>query len=297
MTALAWTAAGAAFLLSLLLLIKILVMRKSAREIEEAFHDRLMSDTNTLIDISSRDRRMRSLAESVNRELRVLRAERLRFLRGDEELKSAVTNISHDLRTPLTAICGYLDLLNRVEKSDAVARYLDVIRGRAEFMTGLTEELFRYSVILSGVAGDEPEPVSVNAVLEECVAAGYAALTSRGIEPAVSLPERKVVRTLDRAALVRVFSNLISNAAKYSAGDLDIVLTEGGEVTFSNSAPRLDEVQVGRLFDRFYTVDTARSSTGLGLSIARTLMRRMGGGISAEYAGGRLTVRVALPEE
>ena len=80
---------------------------------------------------------------------------------------------------------------------------------------------------------------------------------------------------LDRSALSRVFSNLISNAIKYSDGDLKIVLSERGEVTFSNMASGLDEIQVGRLFDRFYTVEAARKSTGLGLAISKTLVEEM----------------------
>ena len=98
-------------------------MRRAAKEIEEEFALRLHSETNTLIDISSGDRAMKRLAAGINRQLRSLRRQRHRFQRGDLELKDAVTNISHDLRTPLTAIYGYLELLQREEKSEAAARY------------------------------------------------------------------------------------------------------------------------------------------------------------------------------
>lgn len=124
------------------LLVKIRILQKAAEEIENAFADRLITDTNTLIDISSRDKYMRNLANAVNVQLRKLRTERHRFQQGDTELKNAVTNISHDLRTPLTAICGYLDLLEQEETSEAVERYIEVIRNRAEILTQLTEELF-----------------------------------------------------------------------------------------------------------------------------------------------------------
>ena len=97
---------------------------------------------------------------------------------------------------------------------------------------------------------------------------------------------------MDRAVLSRVFDNILSNALKYSAGDLEIVMSDSGEVSFSNTAPDLDDVQVGRLFDRFFTVEAARGSTGLGLSIAKTLVERMGGTITAEYSSGTLTIRV-----
>lgn len=103
-----WASIGFMAMIILILLAKIHILQKAAKEIETAFADRLSTDTNTLIDISSRNKYMRSLAKQINTELRKLRLERHRFQQGDAELKNAITNISHDLRTPLTAICGYL---------------------------------------------------------------------------------------------------------------------------------------------------------------------------------------------
>ena len=123
----------------ILLLLKIHTMRTAAKEIETAFADRLMTDTNTLIDISSADQNMRRLANSINRELRKLREARRRFEQGDLELKNAVTNISHDLRTPLTAICGYLDLL---ETGRTVSSYYPEQGGAFNAADGTTVPVF-----------------------------------------------------------------------------------------------------------------------------------------------------------
>ncbi len=285
-----WAFIGVLVLLILALLIKIHMLHKEAKEIADAFADRLMTDTNTLIDISGRDRHMRRLADAVNVQLRRIRAEHHRFRQGDAELKGAVTNISHDLRTPLTAICGYLDLLEKEEKSEVAERYIDIIKNRSEMLVQLTEELFGYSVILSRENDMPREPVVVNHVLEESIAAFYTALKEYGITPVIQMPEEKVVRMLDKSALSRVFSNLLNNAIKYSAGDLEITLHATGEISFSNTAPGLDEIQVGRLFDRFFTVESARKSTGLGLAIARSLVEQMGGSITAQYRDDRLCI-------
>ena len=276
------------------LCVKIAFMRKSAVEIAEAFADRLKTDTNTVISISCRDSKMRLLADRVNRELKILRREHHRYARGDKELKAAVTNISHDLRTPLTAICGYLDLMRRMEIPEKLGQYLSIISDRTELMKQLTEELFAYSVILSSGGSSEKEELSVNQVLEDSIMGYYAALTDRGIVPEVKLTERKIVKTFNRAELSRVFSNLLNNAIKYSGGDLEITLSDEGNVTFSNTARGLDPVQVERLFDRFYTVESARNSTGLGLSIAKTLVEQSGGSITADYKGDRLIITVVL---
>ncbi|MGN0351161.1 MAG: sensor histidine kinase [Roseburia sp.] len=292
-----WVVIGILVGIIFILLGKIHMLQKAAKEIEHAFAERLITDTNTLITISSRDRQMCRLANAINIQLRKLRTERHRFQQGDMELKHAVTNISHDLRTPLTAICGYLDLLEQEEKSETVCRYLDVIRDRADMLTELTEELFRYSIIMTTEKDAVKEKVVVNYVLEESIAAFYTALKERNITPKIQIPEKKVSRTLDRSALARVFANLLNNAIRYSDGDLEITLSETGEITFSNMAFGLSEVQVGKLFDRFYTVEAARKSTGLGLAIARTLMEQMNGTIEAKYENSRLTICMFLPED
>ena len=274
--------------------IKIFCLKKAAGEISAAFEDRLKTDTNTLIDISSRDRDMRALAGSINAQLRLLRQEHLRYYQGNAELKNAITNISHDLRTPLTALCGYLDLMSQTGDPEKQAQYLAIMKERAELMKQLTEELFRYSVIVSDDNEPETEPVYVNRLLAESISSFYPALTKRGIEPGIRLTEERIERNVNRTALSRVFSNLLNNAVKYSDGDLFIELSDEGVITFSNTARGLSAIDVERLFDRFYTVEAAHPSTGLGLSIARTLVERMGGTITAGYQDGRLTIRIVL---
>ncbi len=290
-----WLICGGLAALALVLRIQLLLLQKSLDDITDQLGDRLSSDTNNPIFLPTRDAHARKLAAALNVQLKELRRQRQRYENGDRELKEAVTNVSHDLRTPLTAICGYLELLDKEDKTPRQARYLALIAGRAEAMRQLTEELLRYSLASGMEGGLDLEPVDLNGAVEEAVAALYGAFIEAGIVPRVSLPPERVARSLDRAALSRVLGNLLANALKYSAGDLDVVLSPDGAITLSNAAPALDEVQVGRLFDRFYTVETGRGSTGLGLSIARALTERMGGTISARYGAGRLTLEVRFP--
>ncbi|MDE7242934.1 MAG: HAMP domain-containing histidine kinase [Oscillospiraceae bacterium] len=277
--------------------VKIWMMKKGISEICEQLGERLKGDTNNLLFVSTRDRHVRRLAAELNVQLRLLRGQRRRYLNGDRELKDAVTNISHDLRTPLTAIYGYLQLLEREDLPDNTVRYLGLIRERTEALKLLTEELFRYSVVLAAEEERHFETVSLNGTLEEAIAAFYAALTERGIAPLIEMPDAPVTRRLDRAALSRIFSNILSNALKYSDGDLHITLRETGEILFANTAAYLDPVQVGRLFDRFFSVENGTESTGLGLSIARVLAEQMGGTISAGYDYPMLCVTVHFPPQ
>ena len=120
----------------------------------------------------------------------------------------------------------------------------------------------------------------------------YGALTSRGIQPEIDITENRIERQLNREALGRVFSNILNNALKYSDGDLEITLHDDGEIVFSNTASGLNEVLVGKLFDRFFTVEAARNSNGLGLAISKTLVEQMGGSISAELKEKRLVILI-----
>lgn len=291
-----WLVCGILTVVTIVLFIRIILLHQGMEEICTEFRENLSTDTNTLIVTRSGDRHVRRLASEINTQLRLLRRQQVRYLNGDRELKEAVTNISHDLRTPLTAICGYLELLEQEEVSAPVQRYVEQIENRTEMLKTLTEELFRYSVLTS-IQEETKTDVVINRVLEESLMADYGAFTQRGIVPQIEIPGLPVHRLLDASALSRIFENILSNALKYSDGDLKVIMGTDGTVTFSNASGELTPVMVERLFDRFYTVETGRLSTGLGLSIAKLLAERMGGTVQACYGEGRLTITVFFPKE
>lgn len=284
-------------LIIIILLIRLHLMKKAAMEIKQAFDERLREDTNTLIDISSHDAHMRLLASGMNRQLKELRDQRLHYQQGDQRLKQAVTNISHDLRTPLTAIFGYLDLLEAEEKSVSATRYLNIIRNRCEVMKQLMEELFTYTSGSSkAMSHAKVEAVMINHVLEACISSFYADLKKQKIEPVIKITEQPILRFLDKQTLVRIIDNILSNAIKYSDGDLIICLNDEGELTFANHAASLDEVLVNQLFDRFYTVESGFNSSGLGLTIAKELTNQMNGTIDADYKHGILSIHLQFSD-
>lgn len=274
--------------------VKLYLIKRSAREITADLGRKINEDTNTGLRISSRDKDMCELTANINVQLKALRKEHLQYHQGNMELKNAITNISHDIRTPLTAICGYLDMMQKTQDPQKQAKYISIMKDRTELMKQLTEELFRYSVILSDTGDMETEEVFLNQMLAESISSFYPSLSERGITPQISITDQRILRNVNRAALSRVFANLLNNALKYSDGDLEITLSDTGRITFSNTAKALSAVQVEQLFDRFYTVEVARNSTGLGLSIARTLVERMGGTITAEYHDSKLTLCIDL---
>lgn len=280
--------------LALVLFVCLVSLQNSIQEVADELDEKLKTDTNTLISISSGNRKIRSLAEQMNRQLMELRTERLKLKQGDTELKTAITNVSHDLRTPLTAICGYLDLLEQETLPDRAEKYFEVIRERTNAMRSLTEELFQYSVISLKEDELHVEQVCVNDILEQSLAGFYGVFTKESIVPDIQMTEVRVMRLLDKAALQRIFENILSNAARYAVGNLKVKLFPDGRITFSNYAANLDNVQSERLFERFYTVESAKNSTGLGLSIARLLTKKMGGNIKADYVDGELIIQIGF---
>lgn len=288
---------GAALIVIIALLIKLRLIHAAAGEISTAVKDIRAQGSNRFIGISSRDRQMRALAGALNDELRELTALRLKYEQGDMELKHAITGVSHDLRTPLTAIAGYIDLLQRETDQAKQARYIAIIKNRVEALEKLSEELLDYSVSASAEKKPELRPMSINRALEDSLASFYQVFSDGGIVPEISIPEEPVICLAEPQALGRVLGNVLSNAAKYSDGDLSVILRLAGEIEISNSANGLDSVQTEKLFDRFYTVENARGSTGLGLSIARTLTERMDGKIQAQYRNGRLHILIKLKKE
>ena len=187
-----------------------------------------------------------------------------------------------------------MELLEREDTSEKVQTYLGIIQERIDRLKQLTEELFRYSLVMSVHQYEEKEVVSLNQALEECIAAYYGAFKDKGITPDIRIPERKIERLLNKAALSRVLENIIGNALKYSDGDLRIILMEDGKAVFCNHAAEMNEVLAEKLFDRYYTVESGKNATGLGLSIARLLTEEMGGRMGAAFEHGELKIWVAF---
>ena len=284
-------------IINLILLAKIVVLRTSIRNLRIDYEERAEISSNTLLRVYSRDIEMRKLTITLNKTLEKLRESFQQYEQGNMEIQTAITNITHDLRTPLTSISGYLELSEELEKSDDLKRYLDIIKERTDTMKNLTEELFDYSLNTVGETTEEKSEVFINRVLEDCVMNFYPSFMDREIEPVLDITEKRIVRTLYPSYVERIITNMLSNALKYSDGDLEITLSENGKLTFANSAKALSNVEVNKLFNRFFTVENARNnSTGLGLSIVKIFTQRMDCKLDAKYDDGKLVIEIDFPE-
>lgn len=280
------------------LIIKVLVLERAFGEIDEQVKDHLDGTNSSVFQLTTSDKAARKLANDLNEALQELHEERVFLKDGDKRMKENVTAISHDLRTPLTAINSYVDLLENESDEDKRKEYLERIKDRTSELKDLTGELFKYSVS-SDVQYDSQlssEPLDLQNIIENSLISFYKEFTSKGIVPETDLPSEKVTVVSNRKTLMRIFDNVFSNAAKYGTS-LSVKLTVDGVVTVTNDAPGLTAVQVSKLFDKYYTVTDGSNSTGLGLSIAKELIGTAGGSITAELNGGMLTIRMVFESE
>lgn len=275
-------------------IIKLYLMKKSIKEIVNSLDEILKSDTNSLLTISSGDKDIKKLASELNKELKTLRKEKLQYENGNQELKRTITNISHDIRTPLTAIMGYIDLIKDDNESDKKQEYVEIIERKANELKTLTDELFDFSRTMDIESRVKKEEGCINDILEESLVSFYNIFKEKKIVPKVEICKEKIYKKIDKNMITRVFENILSNVCKYSRGDLKVTLDNKGKITFTNRAPSLDGTTVKKIFDRYYTVENARKATGIGLSIAKQLIEINEGTINAKFKDENLIIEIEL---
>lgn len=280
------------FILCIFMCLKIYFFKRAIKEISDSLNDILNTDTNNLINISSSDEDIKKLATTLNINLKELRKQKLQYENGNQELKRVVTNILHDLRTPLTAINGYIDLMKNDKLSKEQEKYLSIIYNKSNELIELTEQLFDYSKAIDNNVELNKEKCCMNEVLEEVLVSYYTVFKENGITPEISICENKIYKMLNKASVVRIFENILSNISKYSNGNFKAELGDNGIITFSNKARMLDATTVEKIFDRYFTVENAKKSTGLGLSIAKQLVELNGGKILAKYIDENLIIQI-----
>lgn len=278
----------------ILLIFKLYFLRNSINEIAKSFSFIINADTNNIISISSTDKSIKNLAINLNRDLIDLRTRKLQYDNGNQELKKIITNISHDLRTPLTAIKGYIDLMDEDALSKKQKQYLNIIEKKSNELTELTEQLFDFSKTIDFDIAIKKEKYCINEILEETLISYYSIFKEKNIVPEIMICKEKIYKLVNKNALIRIFENVLSNIFKYSNGNFKVELKNDGIITFSNKATSLDETTVQKIFNRYFSVENAKESTGIGLSIAKQLVELNNGNIYADYKKETLYISISF---
>ena len=270
-------------------------LRSAARQLEELER----TDSTARLRLAVPNRAAEDLLEQVNRLLELRRQDQAVWLERERSLRQQIANVSHDLRTPLTSILGYLQLLEGDGLTEEERReYLAVVESRAKALQSLITGFYDLSRLEGGEYPLTREPVNLYSSLSGLLAAFYNDFTDAGFEVAVDLAEGLPPVWGDRGAVLRVFTNLLRNALDHGNGELTVRLfREGDRVVslFANRTDQLTEEDLPHVFDRFFTSDKMRTgrNTGLGLAIVRALADRLDCRTEASLADGRFTILVS----
>ena len=279
-------------LIIIFLIYYIIGINISIKEIEDNLDIILNNDTNKLITISTSNKRLNRLTTNLNTNLRRIRKLEISYKNGNKELQESITNISHDLRTPLTAIKGYIDLIKKEKSKKKIVEYLKIIENKSEDLVILTEQLYDYSRSLDLKDKLKKEKVCINDILEDTILSYYALIKKKNLTPEINITTKRIYRKIDKNMAIRILENIISNTIKYTDEDIKITLLDNGKIIIKNKSHVLDNTTVNKMFDRYYTIENGSNTSGIGLSIAKQLVKINNGKIHAKYNQGYLIVEI-----
>lgn len=282
--------------ITVVVLTRNFLLKREIKRAEKQLNDLNNNKTDKKVDLIFFDKDMEKLVKEINIQIDVTKQANAEKRRKENELKQAIANISHDIRTPMTSILGYIQFLESNELSlEKKAEYTAVVKSGALRLKVLLEDFFELSIIESADYPLKPEKINLSQLVLEVLVGFYEQFYQHGLEPDLHIPEEEINIIADSSAVKRVIENLVVNAIKHSNGNVSIRIEKmqsAVQLVISNNVEQLNEHDINHLFDRFYKADKTRTekSTGLGLSIAKSLMTKMGGDITAALKDDQLSM-------
>lgn len=259
-----------------------------------------IKDTNQLLTILARQKDITNLVNMLNNQLTENRISKIQIKRLNKNFRDSITNISHDLRTPLTTAGGYVQMLQSDVTEDEKQEYLAIVLERQNTVKKLLEQLFEYVRIESGEIVYEQVPIDAKSVFLDVITMYYDDFFKMKEEPTIIFPDTPCIINGDEQGLKRIFSNIIFNSITHGNGDFHFKIQEinGYSFTFSNISEPMKKDDLNCVFDRSYTKDKSRNkkTTGLGLSIAKEIVNQLDGKINAYYHNDRFSIVVSFPK-
>lgn len=286
-------------IVAVILLFLLMMQRREAKSILKQLERISKQDSNEMIHAENGSF-SNELINEINALLKEMRHSKVQYQQRSHQLDQMITNISHDLRTPLTSAMGYVDIvLNSDLLPEEQEKQIYIVEQRLLQLEELLQSFFEFSKIISG--GQKPEIAAVNLVevLQESMVHYYDDFCEQEREIVFICEQRELIFHANRNMLMRVFDNLIGNAYKHGEGNLTVKLISAGNICicFENAlyqAADAADIDINRIFDEFYTTDISRTKghTGLGLAIAKQFVQMLGGEIAAKYEGGVFGVEI-----
>ncbi|WP_411168453.1 sensor histidine kinase [Clostridium sp. MB05] len=278
---------------SIVMCIKLFAYKRQIRDITNQIRDFKERKTSKKINTQIADKDIEELACEVNEYLELYKRNEQEKVVFENTLKQGIANMSHDLRTPLTSIVGYLKLLqnDEIDREEA----LDILKNKTNKLNVLINDFFELASIESEDYELDMTKINLTNVVSDEILSLYEAFQSKGLEPKINILDKPIFIMSDKDSLERIIDNLLSNTLKYAEKDIEINLEESKDkviLKISNICTGIDEKDVLRMFDRFYMADKVRKGqgVGLGLSIVKSLMEKMDGVITSRFEQNRVSI-------
>ena len=289
-------------LITLMLITRLILIRRNLKEISRELNNTKNEDYNRQLKVTLSDKTVEKLAADMNQNLDYQKSLKMETEKSRRQLEQSISDIAHDLRTPLTVIKGNLQMLENEELSDKGREYLDISRRKADTLKGMVDEFFELSVLESDSKPVELCKLDLIGFLSEFIIENETLIREKNLSPKITFPERTIYVRASKEMLSRVFSNLITNILKYAKDDFELVVEQDDDenaqavVKVSNHVDDPSTIDIEHIFDRTYRADKARSdgSAGLGLYIAKLLVEKQKGSIQAYINEDLLVFEVKL---
>lgn len=259
-------------------------------------------DTNYRLSSYCHVGKTEQLIEAFNRVMDINRSTVASLKRGNRSYRESIISISHDIRTPLTSAKGYVQMLLSGNKIDIEKqkKYMENIESRIDDVTCMLELLFEYARLEADEIKLQYEKLNLNNVFADTLSLFYEDFVRTGFEPSINIAGTPAYIYADAYGVKRILENLIRNALVHGTGDYRFCLIKrenSAEIIVSNRTKIIEEEDMERIFERFYTTDQsrARKTTGLGLAIVKLFVEKMGGSVSAELREEIFTIKVVFP--
>lgn len=290
-------------MLSVIILILLIIFWHYQRQVRNICRQLVFlrkHESNMLVSSEIEYGGIGGLKDEINKLLRERKEQKKLFLDKEKNLSETYTNLSHDIRTPLTSLDGYFQLLRDCDSEEDKQRYIAIIKERIDSLNGMLEELFMFTKLKNDCYQLELSSCNFTLLLKEIILSYYEDWIAKDIEPVLLIEETPLHVEANAQALRRVIQNIVKNVLEHGQNEIKITLNsrEGKAVLeVSNQVFKPDEIDIARVFERFYKADEARgkTSTGLGLSIAYGLVKKMNGDIYAKLTGMIFSIVVEFP--
>ena len=286
-------------------ILQFLIIWKYQRQVKDICRQLaflMKHDSNMMISSEFNMGGIGTLSDRLNEFLELRRKEKRYYQEKERLISDTYTNLSHDIRTPLTSLDGYFQLVEECENVEEQKRYLNIIHERIHSLNEMLEELFTFTKLKNESYKLELGPCCVNRILKETVFSYYDDWVKREIQPEIQITEEELYICGNKQGLSRTIQNMIKNGLDHGEKKIGIVLERDKDqavLKISNQVLHPEQIDIEHVFDRFYKADAARSktSTGLGLSIASEFAKRMNGEIEAKIEGNEFIVELRFPLE